>query len=335
MPPRAPFWWHAHASPWPALLLPAALVWDAGARLRWAFAHPFHADIPVICIGNFTSGGAGKTPAAIAIARFLHELGERPFFLTRGYGGTTGGPHRVNLDQDRARDIGDEALLLARIAPAIVAADRAAGARAAQDQGASVIVMDDGLLNPGLAKTLSLAVIDGEWGFGNEHVIPAGPLRANLGFQLNKTDGFVLVGDGAAKAHIEALAERASLPVLKAEIVPDINAARLRGKPLVAFAGIGYPDKFFKTLDELGSSIAERMSFGDHHRFTGRDADALLELAANHGAQLVTTEKDMARLEGEKHLERLKSATITLPVKMIFSDERALGKLVGSVLKRG
>ena len=335
MPPRAPFWWNAHASPWPALLLPAALVWDAAARLRWAFAHPFHADIPVICIGNFTSGGAGKTPAAIAIARIMHEAGERPFFLTRGYGGTTRGPHLVNPDQDRARDIGDESLLLARIAPAIVAADRAAGARLAQHQGASVIVMDDGLQNPGLAKTLSLAVIDGEWGLGNEHVIPAGPLRANLGFQLGKVDGFVLVGDGAATSHIEALAEGASLPVLKAEIAPEKLVARLRGKSLVAFAGIGNPDKFFKTLDELGGNIAKRMSFADHHRFTGQDADTLLELASNLGAQLVTTEKDMARLEGEKRLIQLKSATMTLPVKMIFSDEQAVRKLVDSVLKQG
>jgi len=335
VPHRAPYWWNAHSGPWPALLLPAALAWDAAARLRWAFAHPFHAGIPVICIGNFTSGGAGKTPAAIAIASMLHAAGEQPFFLTRGYGGATKGPHRVNLDKDRARDIGDEALLLARIAPAIVAADKAAGARAARDHGASVIVMDDGLLNPGLAKTLSLVVIDGEWGLGNEHVIPAGPLRANLGFQLDKADGLVLVGDGAAASHIEALAERAALPVLKAEIAPEKQHARLRTKPLIAFAGIGYPDKFFKTLDELGCNIVARMSFADHHRFTGQEAGTLLEHASRLGAQLVTTEKDMARLEGESQLERLKSATIALPVKMKFSDERAVGKLVVSALKRG
>ncbi len=161
------------------------------------------------------------------------------------------------------------------------------------------------------------------------------PQRGQLRPQVFGGEGLVLVGDGAATAHIEALAERAALPVLKAEIVPEKNIARLRGKPLVAFSGIGYPDKFFKTLDALGGDIAARISFADHHRFTPQDADALLESAANLGAQLVTTEKDMARLEGESQLERLKSATITLPVKMKFSDERAAGKLVASALDQG
>ena len=334
MPPNTPSWWHVHSSPWPVLLMPAALVWDAAARLRWAFASPFHAAIPVICIGNFTAGGAGKTPAAIAIAELLLDAGERPTFLTRGYGGTINVPHLVDAEKDRARNIGDEALLLTRVAPTIVAADRAAGAQLAEDQGASVIVMDDGFQNPGLAKTRSLAVIDSERGLGNEHVIPAGPLRASLGFQLDKADALILVGNGAASAHIQALAERASLPLLKAEIVPEKKLARLHGKPVVAFAGIGQPDKFFKTLEQLGGTIAERISFRDHHRFSEQDADALLELASRHGARLVTTEKDMARLEGEPSLERLKSATLTLPVKMKFTDDRAVSTLIASAVGR-
>ncbi|GBE42121.1 tetraacyldisaccharide 4'-kinase [bacterium BMS3Bbin10] len=331
----APSWWYDTRSIWPALLMPAALVWDAATRLRWAFTRPFHPGIPVICVGNFTAGGAGKTPAAIAIAGFLRDAGEQPVFLTRGYGGTTKGPHLADPDKDSARAIGDEPLLLARIAPTLVAADRAEGARAARDQGASVIVMDDGFQNPGLAKNLSLAVIDADLGLGNEHVIPAGPLRASLGFQLGKADALVLVGEGAAEDHIRALAERASLPLLEAEIIPESNSARLRAKPVIAFAGIGNPGKFFRTLEDLGVTIAERISFGDHHSFTHQDADMLLDLAARHGAQLVTTEKDMVRLEGEDRLERLKTAAIALPVKMKFKDERAIKKLISRALVRG
>lgn len=315
--------------------MPAALVWDMATRLRWAFARPFHAGIPVICVGNFTAGGAGKTPAAIAIARLLRDAGERPVFLTRGYGGTTKGPHLADPDKDSARTIGDEPLLLAAAAPTIVAADRAEGARAAQEHGASVIVMDDGFQNPGLAKNLSLAVIDADLGLGNEHVIPAGPLRASLGFQLGKADGLILVGDGAAENHIRALAERVSLPLLEAEIMPENNSALTRDKPVIAFAGIGNPDKFFHTLENLGVRIVERISFADHHFFTPREADTLLELAARHDAQLVTTQKDGVRLEGEDRLERLKTATIVLSVKMIFKDEKAARALISRALGRG
>ncbi len=333
MPLNAPSWWYRTRSIWPALLMPAALVWDAATRLRWAFTRPFKAGIPVICVGNFTAGGAGKTPAAIAIAGFLYDAGEQPVFLTRGYGGTTKGPHLVDPDKDNARTVGDEPLLLARAAPTIVAADRAEGARAALDRNASVIVMDDGFQNPSLAKSLSLAVIDAELGLGNEHVIPAGPLRASLGFQLRKASALVLVGSGPAKDHIATLAARASLPLLEAEILPENVSARLRARPVVAFAGIGNPDKFFRTLEGLGVRIIERIAYGDHHLFTPQNADMLLELAARHGAQLITTQKDMVRLEGEDHLERLKAAAIMLPVKMKFRDERAIKGLVSRALK--
>ena len=314
--------------------MPVALAWETAARLRWALTRPARAGIPVICVGNFTAGGAGKTPAAIAIARVLQEAGEKPAFLTRGYGGTINGPHLVDPDKDSSKAVGDEPLLLARVAPTFVAADKVDGARAAHDHGASIIVMDDGFQNPGLAKDLSLAVIDAGFGLGNEHVIPAGPLRASLGFQLRKADALILVGDGAAKDRIRTLAERASLPLLEAEIVPEKIPPKLHGKPVIAFAGIGHPEKFFQTLKNIGAKIAERISYGDHHPFSGADADRLLGLAERHGAQLVTTQKDMVRIGAEGSLAQLRSATIALPVKLKFRDEAAMRALVSRVTQK-
>lgn len=329
MPPRVPpSWWYRKQSVWPVLLTPAALVWNAVTRARWAFAKPYQSRLPVICIGNFTAGGAGKTPAAIAVAHILRSAGERPIFLTRGYGGTLKGPHLVDPSHDKAHLVGDEPLLLARVAPAIAAADRAQGARLAESQDASVIIMDDGFQNPGLAKTASLIVIDGALGLGNEHVIPAGPLRASLGFQLAHADGLILVGEGDAAGRVHALAERASLPVLMAEIMPDPDSAWLKDKPLVAFAGIGSPDKFFRMVEYLGGELVERMPYPDHHPYTQEDALKLLELAARNKAALVTTQKDFVRIEGGAELQKLKEASRALPVSLRFKDGKTAKKII-------
>ncbi len=332
MPLRTPSWWYVKASLIPALLAPAALAWNAVTRVRWAFVKPYRSKLPVICIGNFTAGGAGKTPAALAIANILRDAGERPIFLTRGYGGSTLGPHLVDPSRDTAHAVGDEPLLLARVAPTIVSADRAEGAKLAESQNASVIIMDDGFQNPGLAKTASFIVVDGALGLGNEHVIPAGPLRASLGFQLAQANGLILVGDGDAAERVNALAQGASLPVLKAEIVPEPDCAWLKGKPLVAFAGIGNPDKFFRTVEDLGGRLMERMPYADHHPYTQEDALKLLDLAAHHGAQLVTTQKDMVRIEGGAELQKLKEATRALPVRLQFKDEKAVKKIISQAI---
>jgi tetraacyldisaccharide 4'-kinase len=301
-------------------------------RARRVFANTYRSKLPVICIGNFTAGGAGKTPAAIAVAHILRSAGERPIFLTRGYGGTIKGPHLVNPGSDKAHGVGDEPLLLARVAPTIVAADRAQGARLAESQDASVIIMDDGFQNPGLAKTLSLIVIDGVLGLGNEHVIPAGPLRASLGFQLAQADGLILVGEGDAAGRVHALAKRALLPVLSAEIMPDRDGAWLKDKPLVAFAGIGNPDKFFRTVEDLGGKLLERMPYPDHHPYTQQDALKLLGLASSNDACLVTTEKDLVRIEGGAELQKLKEATRALPVRLRFKEEKAAKEIILRVI---
>jgi tetraacyldisaccharide 4'-kinase len=289
--------------------------------------------LPVICIGNFTAGGAGKTPAAIAVAQIALRAGERPIFLTRGYGGVIKGPHLVDPSHDKAQTVGDEPLLLARVALTIVSADRAEGARLAERQDASLIIMDDGFQNPGLAKSASLIVIDGSLGLGNEHVLPAGPLRANLGFQLAQADGIILVGEGKAKTRIHALAHEASLPILSARIVPQSDCAWLRDKPLVAFSGIGNPDKFFRMVESLDGELIARAPYRDHHPYTGQDALKLLELARRHGAQLVTTEKDLVRIEGEGELKNLKNATRALPVSLQFKNMGEVMQMLTQILK--
>ncbi len=332
MPLRTPSWWYAKASVTPALLIPAALIWNLVTRVRWLIAKPYRSELPVICIGNFTAGGAGKTPAALTIAKILSDAGLRPVFLTRGYGGTTPGPHLVDPSRDTARMVGDEALLLARVAPTIVGSDRAEGAKLAEKHNASIIIMDDGFQNPGLAKTLSLILVDGALGLGNEHVIPAGPLRASLGFQLAHADGIILVGGGGAAERIHALADGASLPVLKANIVPDPGNAWLKNKPLVAFAGIGNPDKFFRTIEGADGRIAKRIPYPDHHPYTPQDALKLLDLATHHDAQLVTTQKDLVRIEGGAELQKLKETSRALPVTLRFKDLKNAKKIITKAL---
>jgi tetraacyldisaccharide 4'-kinase len=239
------------------LLLPFAMAYGAAASWRMRRSGS-RASVPVICVGNPTLGGAGKTPAAIAIAQMLAAMGERPVFLSRGYGGGERGPVRADPARHSAREVGDEPLLLAGVFPTIVARDRVAGATLAAAQGASVIVMDDGFQNPALVKDLSLLMVDAATGIGNGDVFPAGPLRAPLHVQLAAAQALVRVGRGEASGFVEEQAKAAGLKVLAAELMPDPQiAARLKGKPLLAFAGIGHPEKFFATLRALGATIAE------------------------------------------------------------------------------
>lgn len=330
MPPKAPSWWYGESGLWPILFSPAALIWDAATRLRWMLASPARSRLPVVCIGNPIAGGAGKTPAALTIARLLLDDGQKPVFLTRGYGGTTAGPHLVDRNVDTAASVGDEALLLARVAPTIVSGDRREGARLAEEIKASVIIMDDGFLNPGLVKDYTLLVIDRAMGIGNGWVMPSGPLRAGLGFQLRHAHGVVALGQGDRADRVLSCAREMSLPILEAELMPRDDAAWIKSKPVIAYAGIGYPEKFFMTLESLEADVAERHSFPDHHPYSEGDADRLLRQAKDLGAQLVTTEKDFVRLTGTGKLERLRKATKTLPVRLRFRDR---GKAKRSVMR--
>jgi tetraacyldisaccharide 4'-kinase len=287
-----------------------------------------HADVPVICIGDPTVGGAGKTPVAIGVANMLIAQGKRPYFLTRGYGGRAQGPLLLDPARHSAADVGDEPLLLAAIAPVVVAADRIAGAKLAAQAGADIIVMDDGFQNPALEKNRSLLVIDAKGAVGNGRVFPAGPLRAPLAAQLAHASAVVLIGDGEAG---EKVARQAS-KVLRATIVPDANAAQiLKGKSLLAYAGIGRPEKFFATLEAIGGNVAERRAFPDHHPFSADEASELLSAARNRNLTLVTTEKDRARMQGDAALNELARASLVLPITLRFEDESALKALLSSV----
>ena len=317
----APSFWWRDRSLVAKLLAPFAAIYGAVAARRLALRSE-NAGIPVLCVGNLTLGGAGKTPAAMAIAQTLMVEGARPFFLTRGYGGQLAGPVRVEPAHHGASDVGDEALLLARIAPVIVARDRVAGAKMAREAGASIVVMDDGFQNPSLVKDLSLLVVDARRGIGNGCVFPAGPLRAPLDAQLGRAQGLVVIGKGTGAAALVDLARARGLAIFGGRLDPDPAAiASISGRKVLAFAGIGDPEKFFATLAAAGIDVPARRSFADHHRYTAAEAAVLVDEAARQGLTLVTTEKDRARMAGDAALGALFEQSQALPVTLTVDDE--------------
>jgi tetraacyldisaccharide 4'-kinase len=325
------FWWQPDTG---RRLGPLGMIYGAvtAARMR---KRGRRAGVPVICLGNLTVGGAGKTPAALTVAQILHAAHERPFFLSRGYGGRLVGPLRVDPSLHRAADVGDEPLLLARLAPAVVARDRFAGAQFAQYAGASVIVMDDGLQNPGLVKDLSIIVVDGRRGIGNGRIIPAGPLRAPLSAQLERAQALIIVGPEERSADIVKRAEQNGSKIIRARLEPDRGIIAAIGKrKVLAFAGIGNPEKFFATLTEAGVTVVERIDFDDHHCFTADEARDLLARARQDNLMLVTTEKDMMRLNGDRELTALVEHTNALPVRLVVEEQDQFRQLVLGALKR-
>jgi tetraacyldisaccharide 4'-kinase len=317
---KAPgFWWTKPAAA-AALLSPLARIYGAIATRRLA-KRGEHAGIPVVCIGNPTVGGAGKTPTAIAVAKLLIDAGRRPMFLTRGYGGKLAGPVMVEASHSAA-EVGDEPLLLARVAPTIVARDRVAGARLAKEKGAGFIVMDDGFQNPSLVKDLSILVIDGARGIGNGCVIPAGPLRMPFHPQLDRAQLLLVIGNVTGASPVVVTARQREFPLLYATLEPDPEVvASLRGKKALAFAGIGDPQKFFATLAAAGINAQIQRGFSDHHRYRADEAAALLAEAERHDLTLVTTEKDLARMQGDPCLATLAARTRALPVSLGKIDE--------------
>jgi len=312
---REPAFWSGSDTLLSTVLTPAAALYGAIAGRR--MARPGRsAGLPVICIGNLTLGGAGKTPTALAVGRILADAGHRPGFLSRGYGGRLAGPVAVDPRTHTAADVGDEPLLLARAASTVVARDRVAGARAARDTGADVIVMDDGFQNPSLEKNLSVIVVDGARGIGNGRVFPAGPLRASLAAQLERAQAVLLIGEDrhGMAARVAAVP---GLRLFRGALAPDAAAlAGLAGKPVLAYAGIGDPSKFFDTLRAAGIAVADTAAFPDHHRFTAAEMADLLARAQRAGLALVSTEKDLARLAGDPAAAPLMARTAALPVRL-------------------
>lgn len=323
-----PAFWYAPQGWQSALLAPAAMLYGAiaGRRMQTIGAR---ADVPVICVGNFHMGGAGKTQVARVIADMLRANGRTPFFLSRGYGGDLAGPVRVDPAIHDSRAVGDEPLLLARDGPTIVARDRAAGARLAAREGADVIVMDDGFQNPALIKDLSVIVVDARRGIGNARVFPAGPLRAPLELQWQRTDALVVIGQGAAAASLIAEANRRGTPTFQADIEPDASTlARLSGRPVFAFAGIGDPERFRRTLIAAGLEVAGARWFADHHAYRADDVSAIIAAARRAGAIAVTTQKDAVRLRGDRELARLAENIAELPVRLVFAAPEPFRRLI-------
>ncbi|KQT79773.1 tetraacyldisaccharide 4'-kinase [Methylobacterium sp. Leaf465] len=325
---RAPAFWDAGPGhPLARALAPVGALYGRHTAARMDRPGE-RAPCPVLCVGNFTLGGAGKTPTALALAAHLRALGANPAFLTRGYGGRLAGPVRVDPSRQTAEETGDEPRLLARAAPTILSRDRPAGAALCVQAGADVIVMDDGLQNPSLAKTLSLAVVDAGAGLGNGRPFPAGPLRVPLARQWPHIHGLVLIGTGDRGEAVAAAAAARGLPVHRARLIPG---ADLTGRRALAFAGIGRPQKFFATCEEAGATLVATRAYPDHHPYGPADETTLAAEATRLGADLVTTEKDHVRLTAP-----FAARVAVLPVTLAFADEGVLlGQLRGLVVGIG
>jgi tetraacyldisaccharide 4'-kinase len=320
---RAPtFWQHGRRSLWVPLLTPISAIVAAVTARRIAQSG-WRAPVPVICCGNGTVGGAGKTTVALDLGQRLVARGVAVQFLLRGYGGSVRGPHRVAAG-DTASLVGDEALLLAQVAPTWVGADRAASARAAVAAGARALVLDDGLQNPTLAKDLSLLVVDGATGFGNGRVMPAGPLRETVAAGAARCQAAILIGPDATGVAAQLPAH---LTLLRARLEPGPEVAGLIGRRVLAFAGLALPDKFFTGLARAGVEVVARRPFPDHHTYTETELHAALADAARLDAVPVTTPKDATRLPSH-----VREQVQVIGVTLVWQDEATLNALLASVV---
>lgn len=289
--------------------------------------------VPVICVGNFVVGGAGKTPTALALAKIARSRGFQPGFLTRGYGGEAVGPLTVDRASCGPERVGDEALLLAAVAPTVVARDRPSGAALLANSGVDLIIMDDGLQNPSLAKDFSFVVVDAEIGIGNGMLLPSGPLRAPLRVQLRYVDALVVIGDGEKADRLIRAAARAGRAIVRAQLQPT-RVKEWQKTPILAYAGIGRPEKFFSSLSGIHAPVAKTMSFPDHHRYTAIEAERIIAHADAAGLRLVTTEKDLARMAGaDGPIGILRDRSEAFEVSVRFENSVAVGEMVSEVAR--
>ncbi|MET0605217.1 MAG: tetraacyldisaccharide 4'-kinase [Beijerinckiaceae bacterium] len=328
---RTPAFWNRKPGLAALTLSPIGAAYGAIAARRMR-RQGLRVSKPVICVGNLTAGGAGKTPTVIALARMLRDMGEQPIVVSRGYGGSNVGPVEVEPARQNAGLVGDEPLEIAVHVRCFVARDRAAGAKAAIAGGATVILLDDGLQNPSLEKTLSLAVIDGEVGFGNGYCLPAGPLRAPVAAHKDFVDAVIIIGatENATKDAAALVDDRYAI-FSAAFAPPDSAIQELLGRDVLAFAGIGRPEKFFKTLAAAGAIVRERVAFADHHSYADAELRAIAERAAARGWRPVTTVKDAMRI-GDRAASIFGGTLVALPVTLTFEDEAGMRALLRRAL---
>lgn len=318
---KTPSFWYQPPSFYSKILAPLGALYGLAGRIRRAQATPYKPSVPLICVGNVTAGGTGKTPTSIALAGIIKSMDEtaNPVFVTRGYGGKEKGPLYVDLSHHGVEDVGDEALLLAEVAPCAVGRNRAETIRA-EEEMATHIILDDGLQNPTFEPSLSLMVVDGGAGFGNECLIPAGPMRETLDEATKRIDAVILIGDDT-----HGVTKRISKPILRAHFKTILPPSFLTKPNVLAFAGIGRPEKFYTSCREAGLSVDATQDFPDHHVFTYKELQALETKARSENLRLITTAKDYVRLP-----DLFRSKVGVLEIQLVFDrddDVKALLKL--------
>jgi tetraacyldisaccharide 4'-kinase len=326
-----PFWWDS--PDWRAYALyPLSRVYGFVATRRMVNARRERLDVPVLCVGNFTVGGTGKTPVAIALAKQAKKMHLTPGFLSRGYGGNVHEPHVVDRKRDSARQVGDEPLLLSDHALTATTPNRVAGAKLLLGRGCDFLIMDDGFQSAQLHMDYALVVVDGRFGVGNGQVLPAGPLRAPLIDQVRFATGIVRMGDDKAGEAVVRQAARAGRPIFEAWLRPRA-ADKFAGRRFLAFAGIGHPEKFFDTVTQAGGEVAMSRSFPDHHFYTNDELRELARTAEEAGLELITTAKDLVRLRNSIAPAEMVDKLNVLEIDAVFENANAAKRIIEETQK--